>query len=72
LCLDNVQTKRLLPELDLDALYQKLLDAVDGNNSGNQSQRVSLQAEEEFWREMGQSEDRFETIARFFAKGIIH
>jgi hypothetical protein len=37
-------------------------DRVDGG---------AEQTREQFWREMDQSEDSFQTIARFFSKGVI-
>jgi hypothetical protein len=51
--------------LNIDELYAKVrADDTDSNE-------VSEQPREAFWRDMNQSEDTFETIARFFAKGVI-
>jgi hypothetical protein len=27
---------------------------------------------EAFWRELSQTEDKYETVTRFFAKGVVH
>ena len=54
--------------MNIEDLYSKLKLAVE---EGNRNENSSAQSREAFWREMNQSEDRFDTIARFFAKGII-
>jgi hypothetical protein len=38
---------------------------------GDKVDSKSELSREAFWREMDQTEDSFETIARFFAKGVI-
>jgi hypothetical protein len=43
----------------------------DEDSSTSKSENKANQSREAFWREINQSEERFETIARFFAKGII-
>jgi len=60
-------TELTQPSINVQELYKKLKNSTenDGNNSN------SMISEEEFWREMEQSEDRFETIARFFSRGVI-
>lgn len=55
-------------QINIDEMYAKLRDATE---EGSIIDSRSEQAREAFWREMNQSEDRFETIARFFAKGVI-
>jgi hypothetical protein len=50
---------------NIDELYWKVL-AEDGDVVDSTSE----QTREAFWRDMNQSEDSFETIARFFAKGV--
>lgn len=56
--------------MNIEELHSRLKSAIEeGNNSGEQNR--SAQSREAFWREMNQSEDRYDTIARFFAKGII-
>jgi len=52
----------------IDELYSKVR-AEDGDMDRSTS---SDQPKEAFWREMKQSEDSFDTIARFFAKGVIN
>ena len=54
--------------MNIDELYSKVrADDVDTDRS-----TPSDQPKEAFWREMKQSEDSFDTIARFFAKGAIN
>ena len=49
-------------------MYSKVRSAAeDGEKVGGKSEL----SREAFWREMNQTEDSFETIARFFAKGVI-
>ena len=54
-----------MQNLNINDLYTKVRDTSDRSIPGNTD---TLHSQEEFWREMGQSEDRFETIARFFGK----
>lgn len=55
--------------MNIEELHSRLKSAIEeGNTSG---ENRSAQSREAFWREMNQSEDRYDTIARFFAKGII-
>jgi hypothetical protein len=51
---------------NIDELYWKVR-AEDGDVVDSTSE----QTREAFWRDMNQSEDSFETIARFFAKGVL-
>ena len=39
--------------------------------SATQEDSKAEQNREEFWRELSQSQDSFETIARYFSKGVI-
>lgn len=48
-----------------------LLAKVKSDEGGVVVDSMTEQAREAFWREMIQSDDNFETIARFFAKGVI-
>lgn len=57
------------PHINIDEIYAKLRASVDDGASS--AENKSQQSSEAFWREMDHSEDRFETIARFFAKGVI-
>jgi vacuolar protein sorting-associated protein 11 len=53
--------------LDIDNIYAKIrADESDMNR------KTVENVTESFWREMNQSEDSFDIIARFFAKGIIN
>lgn len=58
-------SRLLVPSLDIDELCSKVRETSGRNSSGNTD---TLHAQEEFWREMGQSSDRYDTIARFFGK----
>jgi hypothetical protein len=51
--------------LNIDEVYAKLLRAEDGN-FGPKERPV-----EAFWRDLSQSDDRFDTLARYLAKGVI-
>ena len=55
--------------IDIDEIHTKLRVAMEGSSKGQENRTV--RAREGFWREMNQSDDGFDTIARFFAKGII-
>jgi hypothetical protein len=60
------------PRLNIEDMYTKLmLSMEDEDSSTSKSENKTNQSREAFWREINQSEERFETIARFFAKGII-
>lgn len=51
-------------KLNIDEVYSKM-------RSTDARQETADQPREAFWRDMNQSEDTFDTIARFFAKGVI-
>jgi vacuolar protein sorting-associated protein 11 len=53
--------------LEIDELYAR----VKSEESGSIRDSTSDQVREAFWREMNQTEDSFDTISRFFAKGSI-
>lgn len=55
------------PRINIEEMYSKVRMALD-DNAQNESKTSFKEA---FWREMDQSEDSFQTIARFFAKGVI-
>jgi hypothetical protein len=66
----NTLSTHLASKLSIDDLYSKIR-AVD--DSDQFAERViQSDARESFWREMNQSEDSFETISRFFAKGVMN
>lgn len=54
---------------DIDEMYTKLLGAQQSLE--HESEKKSELFAESFWREMNHSSDRFETLARFFAKDIL-
>lgn len=56
-------------KFNIDDLYTKVR-ADDGDHFAERI--LASDAREAFWREMNQSEDSFETISRFFAKGVIN
>jgi len=62
-------------DIDVDEMYARLRTSMEeGGSAGTvppSQENRTLQAREAFWREMNQSEDRFETICKFFSKGII-
>jgi hypothetical protein len=53
--------------LSVDELFAK----VKSDEGAPATNIISEQTREAFWREMMQTEDRFETISHFFAKGSI-
>ncbi|KAL3925604.1 MAG: hypothetical protein SGILL_000298 [Bacillariaceae sp.] len=55
------------PRINVEEMYVKTRQALE---DGEQQDRAEL-SREAFWREMDQSEDTFQTIARFFSKGVI-
>ncbi len=56
------------PRINIEEMYSKVRMALDDDEKIESMAEVSREA---FWREMGQTEDSFQTIARFFAKGVI-
>ena len=59
-----------LTDINIDEMYSKLIES-SFNTKSITDERKSESSSEEFWRAMGQAEDRFGTITRFFAKDII-
>lgn len=57
----------VMSRMNIDDLYAKMR-----SGESDMERRNAENPAEAFWREMNQSEDSFETIARFFAKGIIN
>jgi hypothetical protein len=55
-------------EINIDEMFAKLMDPSQESNS---SEKKSELASEEFWRQMEQTSDRFETIIRFFSKDVL-
>jgi hypothetical protein len=61
-------SKQIKPRIDIEDMYTKIRMAVDeGERPDNKAELFR----EAFWREMDQSEDNFQTIARFFTKNVI-
>ena len=54
--------------MNIEEMYTKVRTAME---DGEKIESKSELSREAFWREMNQTEDSFETIARFFAKGVI-
>jgi hypothetical protein len=52
---------------NIDELYSKVRA-----DDGDMNDKMPEQPREAFWRDMNQSEDSFDTIARFFARGVIN
>lgn len=61
-------TKSSFNRMNIEELHAKLKSSLEDTTH---SENKSAQSREAFWREMNQSEDRFDTIARFFAKNVI-
>jgi hypothetical protein len=60
--------EQVSPRINIEEMYSKVRMASDDNEKTESKTELSREA---FWREMDQSEDSFQTIARFFAKGVI-
>lgn len=56
------------PKINIEEMYSKVRTALDNNDKNDSKAELSREA---FWREMDQTEDSFQTIARYFAKGVI-
>lgn len=54
--------------LNIDEVYWKVLRSDDGDYGSSSAMERPLEA---FWRDVMQSDDSFDTIARYFAKGVI-
>ena len=61
-------SKQIKPRIDIEDMYSKIRMAVDEGERPDNKAELSREA---FWREMDQSEDNFQTIARFFTKNVI-
>ena len=60
--------KKLSPRINVEEMYAKVRMTLDDSEKMENKTDLSREA---FWREMDQSEESFQTIARFFAKGVI-
>jgi hypothetical protein len=56
------------PKINIEEMYSKVRMALDDDEKTESKAELSREA---FWREIDQTEDSFQTIARFFAKGVI-
>lgn len=63
---DNYVIENQRRRLNIEELYAKVRAEEEDSTL-----ELSDQPREAFWRDMNQSEDTFDTIARFFAKGVI-
>lgn len=64
------KAEEVSPKINIEEMYAKVRMALDDDN--NKAESKAELSREAFWREMDQTEDSFQTIARFFAKGVIH
>ena len=55
-------------KINVEEMYAKVRMALDDDE---RTESVAELSREAFWREMDQTEDSFQTIARYFAKGVI-
>jgi hypothetical protein len=55
-------------KINVEEMYAKVRMALDDNEKTENKADLSREA---FWREMDQTDDSFQTISRFFAKGIM-
>lgn len=62
------KTEGVSPKINIEEMYAKVRMALDDEDKTESKADLSREA---FWREMDQTEDSFQTIARFFAKGVI-
>ncbi len=67
LSLEKVDQSHHPHGINIDEMYSKLIESPPDNSGEKKSEMAS----EEFWRQMEHSSDRFETLARFFAKDIL-
>ena len=58
----------VMPRINIEEMYTKVRMTLDDNDRTDGDAELTR---EQFWREMDQSEDSFQTIARFFSKGVI-
>jgi tetratricopeptide (TPR) repeat protein len=61
-------SEEVSPRINVEEMYAKMRLALDEGEKQDSRAELSREA---FWREMDQSEDTFQTIARFFTKGVI-
>jgi hypothetical protein len=54
--------------LNIDEVYWRVLRAEESDYAGTAAAERPLEA---FWRDLTQSEDSFDTISRYFAKGVM-
>jgi len=54
--------------INVEEMYSKVRMALDEDD---RTEGVTELSREAFWREMDQTDDTFQTIARYFAKGVI-
>ena len=64
----NETFNEITPRINIEDMYTKVRMALDNGETPDSRAELSHEA---FWREMDQSEENFQTIARFFAKNVI-
>lgn len=62
------KAEQVSPKINIEEMYSKVRMALDDGEKIESKAELSREA---FWREMDQSDESFQTIARFFAKGVI-
>ena len=74
----NISTdgkKNILPNIDIDEMYSSLCELTEddtGNSHVIEGEEFGRQvAKEEFWRNMEQSDDPFETICLYISRGTL-
>jgi hypothetical protein len=60
--------KHISPRINIEDMYSKVRLHLDEDSRHDNKAELSREA---FWREMDQSEDNFQTLARFFAQNVI-
>ena len=61
-------SKQITPRINIEDMYAKVRLTLDEDERRDNMAELSREA---FWREMDQSEENFQTIARFFTKNVI-
>eukprot|EP00934_Nitzschia_sp_Nitz4_P006160 Nitzschia sp. Nitz4//scaffold35_size145790//53677//57308//NITZ4_003021-RA/size145790-augustus-gene-0.134-mRNA-1//-1//CDS//3329549097//6150//frame0 len=64
----STKAEEVSPRINIEDMYTKVRNAADEGEKPDSTLDLTREA---FWREMEQTEDSFQTISRFFAKGVI-
>ena len=66
---NNQETNvEVMPRINIEEMYARVRMTLDDSDK---MEGDAEQTREQFWRELDQSEDSVQTIARFFSKGVI-